>query len=281
MPYRFNNKGHIHEYKTEGGEWAPLIGTTSLINEVYPPPLAWYGSEKALEPFGFISPKKEQDSLKRRELAEKGLEDLQSILDSDNALERYIELLESAYKNHDNYKKKKGKEGKDKHALIELYIKWVLRENAGRPAVDELAVPELITPIQGFYNWATKDVERFIWSEANCYSKSLWLGGITDFGFIDKNGKKIIGDAKPSVYPKHWIQTSAYGIQIAENGLFDEEGQKIIEPMNIDGYCIFDYNKNEVRYLGAEWKARLERIVGHTVEVYKIKDLVGASALQT
>ncbi len=268
--YRFNRKEHIHQISYNNSVWQPLFGTTTVINEVYPPPLAWYGSAKALEPLGFIPPNKEPDENKRREAAEAGLANLDELLSGDLRLDEYIGLLSKCYKNHDEYKKSQGKKGTDKHALIEKYIKDCIKTNGGVPKQEGPA------EISGFIAEAIRDVEKFLWSEAHCFSEKLWTGGITDFGFVHKNGGVILGDAKPSVYPKHFIQTGGYSFQIKENGLFDKTGKMISPPFeSIDGFCIFDYNKGAMSYLGSQWVEKLEADFVHTVEMYKRKDLKG------
>lgn len=285
MKYRYTDekRKHLHELDREDGiGYKPLIGTTTAINEVYPPPLAWWGSAMALEKLGFITEKKEPDETKRRALAEEGMNALVPILDADDALERYMKFLEGCYRNHDEYKKAKGKAGIDVHALIENYVKYCIKNNEGKPTNN----PDITWEgIESFVSWADKDVARFLWSEAHTFSEKLWVGGITDFGFVHKNGMVIVADNKPSVYPKNFIQTAGYGIQIKENGLFNRDGEPLIAwpeeqgIMPIDGYCIFDYNKGEARYLSGDWVNRLEADFKHTIEMYGRRDLTGSNTI--
>lgn len=276
----------------------PLIGTTTAINEVFPPPLAWWGSAMALEKFGWITEKKFRDLHEEElkgmskedaksfvahaleEIAAKGQDELR--LFADMNVSEYRENLEGCYRNHDEYKKAKGKAGTDIHAGIELYIKGCIKKNEGQP--DLVFYTDKI--LSSFVEWAKKDVERFLWSEAHTFSDKLWLGGITDFGFIHKNGQVIIGDNKPSIYPKHFIQNALYGIQIKENGLFNSDGSKIewvydipskhFSEFNV-GYCVFDYNKGIARYRTDI--ERLESIGKIVVDLYKNKDVIGSLTL--
>lgn len=271
--YRFNRDDHIHQISYNASVWQTLYGTTTVINEVYPPPLAWYGAAKALELLGFIPPNKEPDEHKRRVAAEGGLQNLDELLSGDLRLDEYISFLSKCYKNHDEYKKSQGKKGTNKHALIEKYIKGCIKTNGGKPrkgGPDE---------IKSFIAEAFRDVEKFLWSEAHCFSEKLWTGGITDFGFVHKNGAIILGDAKPSVYPKHFIQTGGYSLQIAENGLVDSSGKEIMAPFTVEGFCIFDYNKGKLSYLGGPWVEKLKADFAHTVEMFKRKDLKGDTTL--
>lgn len=279
--YKYTDKAraHLHELSQDGGTtYAPLIGTTTALNEVFPPPLAWWGSAQALQRFGWITEKKEPDVMKREELLKKGQDEVR--LAADMNLEDYRSLLESCYKAHDEYKKSKGKEGVDIHALIEEMIRFCLDKNGGQPTT------MYREQLPAFTEWAMRDVKQFLWSEAHCYSSRLFVGGITDFGFIHKNGKVIVGDNKPSIYPKNFIQTALYGIQIKENGLCDASGKPLDVGWNatesdfpkIDGYCIFDYNKGVVRYrIDIE---RLERIGETAIDLYKNKDVIGSLTLE-
>lgn len=278
MLYRFSAADHVHQGSRDGQTWQPLYGTTTVINEVYPPPLAWYGSAKALELFGFISSKKEPNDLRRKTLAEEGLAKLDALLSDELRLDKYMKFLDECYKNHDAYKKARGKAGTDKHADIEKYITACMKENGGRPLPCTDG-----THIRAFATWAAENVDHFVWSEANCFSEKLWCGGITDFGFVHKNGQLVIGDAKPAVYPKHFIQTAAYGIYIKENGLFKPDGSdysaEVGDIRQIDAYCIWDYEKGVARYLGGNFVPLMEKTFVHTVEMYKHKDLIGNPTL--
>lgn len=270
--YRFKDEKKQHLHQLDG---RPLYGTTTLIGEVFPPPLAWWGSGMALEKLGFISPNKEPDKEKRIQLALIGKEE--AIRASNMVIEDYMDWLDEQYRNHDNYKKSKGKTGIDTHKLIESYIKLCMSSNECRPYSPEDTEGN---GIESFIKWAYKDVDRFIWSEANCYSKALWVGGQTDFGFIHKDGRVIIGDAKPSIYPKNFIQTAGYGLQIKENGLLGPGGNqiKITGIDQIDGYLIFDYNDGDWRYRTDV--ERLESYFKLAVDLYKNRKVVGTKELE-
>lgn len=279
MKYQFKDgKGeHLHTLDDK-----PLLGTTTIINAVYPPPLAWYGSAKAVEPMGYMTAKKEPDSIKRRALLEDGLANMQALVNQDGALEVYEAFLEKCYKNHDVYKRSKGKEGTDVHAKIEAYINKCL-ENGGTVLADDAFVEFSDPDTRKFVQWANRDVTKFLWCEAYCFSEKLWVGGKTDFGFLHKNGRLIVGDNKPSVYPKHFIQAAGYGFQVKENGLFNADGTPYkvdLDSQEPSGYCIFDYNKGQPWYLGGDWVKKLESDFVHTVEMYNRKDLIGANTLE-
>jgi hypothetical protein len=43
--------------------------------------------------------------------------------------------------------------------------------------------------IQSFIDWSVEHVDRFLLSEAHCYSAKLWVGGITDCVAKMKDGR--------------------------------------------------------------------------------------------
>jgi len=265
-------KKHMHELAQDGVNYKPLMGTTTIINEVLPPPLAWWASAQALKNLGFISEKNEPDQQKRMALAMNGLLEVKRV--SEMKVDDYMKWLNTQYRNHDEYKKEKGKAGTDKHEVIETWVNACVTGYNGKP------LAPMNEEIKTFIEWAQKDVDKFLWSEAHCYSEKLWVGGICDLGFLHKNGMTIIGDNKPSIYPKHFIQTAAYGIQIKENGLFNADGSRLMPRLYIDGYCIYDYNKGIVQYLSGVWVDKLERTFVQIVEMYNQKDLTGSATLQ-
>jgi len=83
-----------------------------------------------------------------------------------------------------------------------------------------------------FSKWAMKEVEVFLWSEMHCYSEVHWLGGITDWGCLLKNGVICTGDFKSSkeAYVDQFLQDGLYSIQIAENGGYTADGKIIFPP---------------------------------------------------
>ena len=224
--YRFNSADHIHELDCEDGQgYKPLKGTTTVIKEVYPPPLAWYGSAKAVELLGYVTDKKEPDENKRTALLENGYGAIKKLIGSGTATD-YKEFLEKCYKNHNTYMKERGKIGKNAHALIEMYIRECLDNGGTVISHDAHSYDPLVV---SFVKWAYENVKKFLVCEAHCYSERLWVGGITDWLAIMKNGKLYVGDNKPAVYHSHFIQVAGYAVQIEKNGLFTENGTPIIK----------------------------------------------------
>ena len=69
-----------------------------------------------------------------------------------------------------------------------------------------------------------------------------------------KDGKTILGDFKssPIAYDSQFIQVAGYHEQEVENGIFDENGNKLSDPLKIDAYIVFPFGaevlKPEIRF---------------------------------
>lgn len=258
MSYKFLDEGkkHLHTLSEK-----PLIGTTTLIKEVHPPMLSWYGSGKALELLGWLNSK----TSKLEERLKSAGEKLAQLVKM--SCEDYLALLDNAYKNHDTYKKSQGKSGVNFHKIIESFIFNCIAANDGVPK------KEINPDIQSFIDWAQENVKKFLWTEGYCYSEKLWVGGCADFGFISKNDEMIIGDCKTAkdIYWTNLLQCAAYGIQIKENGIFTKDGKELLPPIEkIDGYLVFQQkNKGEPKTQWSYDVARLEKIFTTDVETYK------------
>lgn len=240
--YRYTDEHgeHLHQIEKDG-EWKPLTGTSSVLN-VLAKPLTWWAVGLALEPLGWSKMKDKNQKWIPKEVrvpfAERTLEQIKT-LDG----EQWLKYLDESYYAHDKKKNSSAKGGKDLHALIEKYIKDCIENNEGKPlakGADE---------IDPFVQWAVVNVDKFLWSEMNCYSETHWLGGISDAGFVDKEGKTAILDIKSSkdAYVSQFIQCAGYDIQITENGGYDSKGEKVFDLMGskIDYYVIFPFGMDK------------------------------------
>lgn len=83
-----------------------------------------------------------------------------------------------------------------------------------------------LKPVLPFIQWTDKNVKKFLWSEAHCYSERLWTGGISDVGAELNDGTIAVTDFKSAkdAYASHFIQAAGYSIEIEENGLFNGNG---------------------------------------------------------
>ena len=214
MEYRFNEELHCHTL-----DGAPLIGTSSMASVLNKPGLTYWASGLCAEKFGWCNKGNAKngwtDKGFRLELSRKVRESI-GLLDDD----AYLKLLDEAYSAHTSTLKSSAKMGVDLHAECERFVR------------DEMSGYKLgayNVKIMPFINWTRKNVKRFLWSETHCYSKELWLGGISDCGFEDMDGKIAVLDFKSSkdVYISQFWQCIGYAIQLEENGGFDKNGKNI------------------------------------------------------
>lgn len=254
MKYLFNSEEHIHTLDEK-----PLCGTSTVCG-IVAKPLTWWSAGKAVEIFGWLNPKKFSAS----ECLEKAKSAFETIKLLD--IENYQALLKKAYYAHSEAKDVAAEDGTSLHQEIEDYIKSLING-------EDMAVSSKVVP---FKEWADKNVVRFLYSEAHCYSEKFWLGGISDFAYEDKDGKIWIGDIKSSkeAYFSQFLQLALYDIQISENGVFTNEGEKILEPLDIYGYAIFPFGNGftepSLRIANDTWESAA---IG-AVNLYKLNQQV-------
>lgn len=254
--YKFideDNK-HIHTWESK-----PLMGTTTLVKEVMPPPLAWYGSGKALEPMGWTNPK----FIPR----EAGLKSVQEWLKNGipHTSEQWYDFLQECYRNHDEFKKEAGDWGTETHEKIETAIKEAIKNNAG--FLSEHYEDEVV---ERFATWGRG--KEFLYSEVHCYSTLLWLGGVIDFIYRE-DGKYYLGDTKTSkaIYPSQFIQAGLYDCQQGENGFYDKDGVKLGDPLKIEGYTIVNIpKKGGIKHSTYRGTKQLRELGVNLVQTYKI-----------
>lgn len=242
MSYKFLKDEHVH---TLDGK--PLVGTSSMAS-VLAKPLTYWAAGLAVEKFGWTNKGNPKSGWtpkqKRLETAGSRRREIAELTD-----EQYLLLLDDAYTAHATKLKTSAEAGTDLHEVMESYVKECIETNNGVPlghAVGEDAKLSI------FVDWALKNVKRFLWSEAHCYSRELWLGGITDCGFEDHNGEYAVLDFKSSkdVYLSQFWQCVAYAIQIEENGLYNPDGDLIMEldkPISYVAVLPFGMEKPEVK----------------------------------
>lgn len=241
--YKFDEKNHIHLL-----DGRPLIGTSSA-SSVLAKPLTWWASGLAVKELGVPDPKV-FTKMKKKQASKDELEALNSSCTEtlskirSMTVDDYVNLLDRAYRAHSLSLDKSAEEGTDLHAELERYVKnHMLCYGKAKDTT------EYDPKIKPFIDWTETNVERFIWSEAHCYSENLWIGGISDCGAILKNGKTIIIDFKSSkeAYLSQFWQCVGYAIQIEENGWFNSEGilqGKLEAP--IDYVCIVPFGATNV-----------------------------------
>jgi hypothetical protein len=247
MQYKFDEVNHLHSL-----DGKPLIGTSTVVN-VLSKPLTWWAAGLAVEKLGWlkkVDPRKstkeeiERNKQQRELKAEYALENIAK-LHTDGEPEKYLALLDAAYRAHADSLNKSADKGTDMHAELEAYVKDCITHR-GAPLTQILAGHE---PVRIFAAWAYQNVKRFIVSEGHTYSERLWTGGITDCIAELKDGRMIIIDFKSSkeAYFSQFVQVAGYDIEASENGIFDADGNLLLKlDKPIDGYVVFPFGAEKV-----------------------------------
>lgn len=222
--YKFSEEAHLHQFNKDG-EWKPLTGTSSVVN-VLAKVLTWWASGLAVGKLGWLKKADPRKSTKDQ-VAANAQERLKTAKFWQEKIAKmtpgeYLDRLDEAYKAHSVKLKTSAEAGTDLHAELERFVKWrmgILKSD-DVPAFDDRILP--------FIDWAEANVKKFLWSEAHCYSETLWCGGICDTGAELKDGSIALIDFKSAkeAYDSHFIQTGGYALQIEENGLWDSQGKK-------------------------------------------------------
>ena len=235
----------MYKYIDEKGEHLhtlngkPLVGTSSVAG-VLAKPLTWWSAGLAVEKFGWINKKDEDGKFRTKE------ERLNNAIfkrdEIDNiSNEEYLNLLDEAYSAHSKKLDSSAKAGTDLHFAIETYVKDCMK-NGGKP--NSLYNGLEHAKIQPFISWSCEKVKRFVWSEVNCYSERLYVGGISDIGFEDAEGRTAVLDIKSSkeAYLSQFWQCIGYAIQLEENGGLDKEGNLVFKlEKPIDYVVVFPF----------------------------------------
>lgn len=223
--YKFNEEKHVHTF-----EERPLTGTSSIGN-VLAKNLTWWAAELAaiecLEAGIQIPGIREEYT----EAAAKFGDKKKFAID---ALQKKYPIFKKARFAHFNKKNDTAKAGTDLHAELERFVKDQIHNRVGT----------YDPKIQPFIDWSAKNVKRFLWSEAHCYSTELWIGGIIDAGAELIDDKIVIFDFKSSkeTFISQFLQATGYAIQIEENGLFNDQGNQILKlDRPIDGVAIVPF----------------------------------------
>lgn len=271
--YKFDNsldaKGKEKHLHTLDG--IPLHGTSTVLKVLDKPGLTWWASSLACQSLGWTHPK---DGKKKRPLDER-LEILEPRWEELRHLtpEEFLYELDKAYKAHSVKLDDSAQAGTDMHAELEFYVKTCITENDGKPVlVGGSNFKEAFKPTKLFADWAFENVEEFIASEAHCFSRQLWTGGILDLIYRDYNGNLNLLDFKSSkeAYDSHFLQNAGYHIALEENGIVNSEGKFIrgIHDDDLVGYAVFPFGMAEPQPFFRYDTAELREAFGHCVALY-------------
>jgi hypothetical protein len=272
--YRFNEEivkgkaNHIHQLYDEG-EWKNLIGTSTALG-VLAKPLTWWASGLAVTELGWIKAgdwkllktkeQKEADLVRRIAHTSPIFDEIKDL-----AVEDYIKRLDKAYKAHSVKLDSSAEKGKDLHAELERFVKDHMSGEYKTPDDYE-------AKIEPFIRWTEKNVKRFLWSELHVYSRSLWLGGITDAGAELNDGSFVIVDFKSSkeAYDSHFLQIGGYDLQLSENGGFTKDGERIFTlEKPISQYIVVPFGAEVPEPVAVKSVEKHKEIFKHVLEIYR------------
>lgn len=207
QPYVFDKEHHIH---TLAGR--PLHGVTSVLGVIAKPALIQWAADQAVN------------------YIEDNFPTAEEII---NGTKTFAPIFAEARLAHRKKKEKAGDWGTRIHEIIEQHVKY--------GPIDLLSFPvteaDKLHVYRKFTDWVADNNVKFLMSEKNVWSESLWIGGICDF-VAEINGKKYIGDFKTSsgIWNEAFFQIAAYDLCLQEMGEYTEE--------EIAGYIVVNLRKD-------------------------------------
>lgn len=273
--YRFNDEGKAHEHllwSDRKQEWEQLTGTTTIL-DVLGKVLTWWASGLAVSKLGWtnskvkVNGKYENVSLEQRLTHLKPIREAQSKLDD----KEYLSLLDEAYKAHSVRLDETADAGTDLHAELERFVKDFMNGVHIKGSID--VYDKKIMP---FIEWTANNVKRFLWSEGYCYDELLFVGGITDCGAELKDGSYVIIDFKSAkeAYFNHFVQIAIYNLLIEKNGLFNKDGDKVMDlEKPIIKYIVVPFGASKFTIVENNNIKNLKKAGLACVELYRAKSL--------
>ena len=167
----------------------------------------------------------------------------------EEATKKIEKVLEEAKNAHRNTKEKAGELGTDIHSIIEKIIKDAIEKHEGYLEghfdIKTGKITNGIEPVKQinyFFEWAIKHKVKFLATEKQIYSESLFCAGTCDF-ICEIDGEKFVGDLKTSgaIYAEYLYQVGAYRMMLEEMGEKDFSGAIIVR-LGKDGK--FDEDKD-------------------------------------
>ena len=229
--YKFLDEKKEHLHTLDG---RPLFGTTTVLN-VLAKTLTWWASGLAVSELGWTNPKETPEE-ERIQTASERFGEIKALTDNE-----YLSLLDKAYKAHSVKLDKTADKGTDMHAELEKYVRLMIDDQDARPTLmNGYEHPA----VEIFAKWAVGNVSRFLAAERHAYSERLWVGGIFDLLYEDKDGKLVIMDFKSAkqVYMSHFLQCAGNDIQISESGVLDQDGNELMKlEKSVAHYGVFPF----------------------------------------
>lgn len=225
--YYFDKEAHVHYL-----DGKPLYGCSSIVG-VLDKPLTWWAAEHAA--VTCLEKGEHIPTIREEYEAAAVAKNKKELIDE---LQKKYPIFKEARFAHFKVKDKKADQGTDMHARLEEYVKFCIDYCSGEPVKNSEMFKD--KQVQEFADWAVENVATFLWSEAHCYNRELWIGGITDAGATLLTGKRAIIDFKssPSAWDSHFFQAGGYAEAIEHSGGLTSEGEKIFDPIQIDEHII-------------------------------------------
>jgi hypothetical protein len=225
--YRYTDEKKEHLHTLNG---RPLIGTSTACGIIGKDgALAWWAAELAA--VEALSTDQFYPSLREEFEAAKAVPDYKERKAAVDALQKKYPAFKAARFAHYNAKNDAADKGTDMHAELEKYVKLMVQDQGGKP---HLMNGYEHKAVEAFATWAVERIEKFLLSEAHCYSERLWVGGITDCLAKMKDGRLAVIDFKSSkdAYFGQFVQAAGYALQLEEKGPVDARGKSIITSMS-------------------------------------------------
>lgn len=244
--FKFDAENHI--YTLDGRR---LYGVTNVLSVISKPALIQWSADEAVKFLGWFNQKYDNSAETYLRFVKFWQENIQ-----DKNADEFWDLLCKARVQHAKRKKDAGTKGTDVHAQIEEIIKRAIDKSSGYVVNHKnYENPQ----VNHFIDWANKNKIKFLISEAQLYSKSLWVAGTTDMVFM-KDDKKFVGDIKTAsgIYPENFYQMAAYRMMLEEMGEKDFVASAIIRlgkdgkfEESVDVQYHWDYETDKSAFLGA------------------------------
>ena len=192
-----------HNYtRLSDGKW--LAGTTS-VSGIYPKDwLAAWGEKEAVKDLGY------SDFPGDTKEAEKMLEKIRNLASDEKKtdVERYLAILKEAKGASFRKSKEALLDGKEGHEWIEAYIKAKIRFEI----LPQLPEGKLDRPLKQFVEWAEKEVDYWILSEARVCDVEKEYAGTLDAVAKMRSGDLALIDAKfaSHISEEYSLQTAGY-----------------------------------------------------------------------
>lgn len=250
--YRYLDDDGQHAHTLDG---QPLFGCSTVIKEVMPPFLAKWGAQCAVDFLKEVGVATEHPA-SQWYVTEKQFTD---------AILAWTKVREKA-----------ADKGTGMHELLEQYVKKMIEDRDGKPALmNDAATTEeqrAWAIVQRFAEWSMENVEAFIFSEAHTYSRDTWTGGIVDCVARLKTGELAVIDFKSSKegYFNQYVQAAGYALMLDESGVRDADGKEYAMVGKIEALIVIPFGAKKIDPYKVTNVEGFKQAFRQIVELYKL-----------